>query len=269
MAATPYQCGILKALAAQRKKGGESYVAGGVALNQLLSAPRISRDIDLFHTSQEAVAATWAADRALLTADGYSVEALREASSFVEARVSRGGDRVIMQWAQDSAFRFFPLLEDDLMGLVLHPFDLATNKILAMAGRMEPRDWIDVLNCDRDIQPLGCLAWAACGKDPGYNPISLLAEISRAHYSQTELDMLDFSGSKPDAALLGRRWHEILQNAKAVCRQLPAHELGKCVIRRNLELFRGTADELAEALTHQSIGFHQGRLGGSWPVFCG
>ena len=37
-------------------------------------------------------------------------------------------------------------LKVDLMGLVLHPLDLATNKILAMAGRMEPRDWIDVLN---------------------------------------------------------------------------------------------------------------------------
>ena len=132
MAATPYQCGILKALAAQRKSRGESYVAGEIALNQLLSAPRQSRDIDLFHNSQEAVAATWAADRKLLAAGGYEVDLIREGSSFVEARISLGSDRVIMQWAQDSAFRFFPLLEDDLMGLVLHPFDLATNKVLAM-----------------------------------------------------------------------------------------------------------------------------------------
>jgi hypothetical protein len=127
----------LKALAAQRKKRGESYVAGGVALNQLLSAPRISRDIDLFHTSQEAVAATWAADRALLTADGYSVEALREASSFIEARVSRGGDRVIMQWAQDSAFRFFPLLEDDLMGLVVRSKYLVRIENTAAMGSLD------------------------------------------------------------------------------------------------------------------------------------
>jgi len=267
MAATPYQCGILKTLAAHRKQRGESYVAGGVALNQLLSAPRLSRDIDLFHSSQEAVAATWAADRILLAAADYFVEPLREAPSFVEARVSRGIDRIIMQWAQDSAFRFFPLLEDDLMGLVLHPFDLATNKVLAMAGRMESRDWIDVLNCDRNIQPLGYLAWAACGKDPGYNPLSLLAEISRAHYSQAELDILDFSDSKPDAVLLGELWHEILQTARVLCRQLPARELGKCVISRDGELFRGSAEQLPEAIKSQKVGFHQGRLGGSWPVF--
>ncbi len=269
MAATPYQCGILKALAVQRKRRGESYVAGGVALNQLLSAPRRSRDIDLFHDSQEAVALTWASDRVVLTAKGYKVEPLREAPSFIEARVSLGSDRVIMQWAQDSAFRFFPLLEDDLMGLVLHPFDLATNKVLAMAGRMEPRDWIDVLSCDRNVQPLGYLCWAACGKDPGYNPVSLLAEISRAHYSQPELDMLDFSGAMPDAVVLGESWHQSLRTARAVCTQLPAVELGKCVISRELELYKGSADELAEDLRKQSIRFHQGLIGGSWPVFAG
>ena len=172
-----------------------------------------------------------------------------------------------MQWAHDSAFRFFPLIEDDLMGLVLHPFDLATNKILAMAGRMEVRDWIDVLNCDQSIQPLGYLMWAACGKGPGYNPLSLLAEISRAHYSQAELNMLDFSGSTPDAVQLGGRWHEALQRARILCRQLPAGELGKCVISGEGELFRGNEDELGDALLQRKIRFHTGRLGGAWPVF--
>lgn len=82
-----------------------------------------------------------------------------------------------MQWSRDSAFRFFPLVEDSLMGLALHPFDLATNKVLALAGRLEPRDWIDVLHCDEKLQPFGFLVWSACGKDPGFNPRSLLAEF--------------------------------------------------------------------------------------------
>jgi len=212
---------------------------------------------------------TWAADRALLTAKGYTVEPLREAPSFIEARVSLGSERVNMQWTQDSAFRFFPLLEDDLMGLVLHSFDLATNKVLAMAGRMEPRDWVDVLSSDQSVQPLGYLCWAACGKDPGYNPVSLLSEISRAHYSQPELDMLDFSGARPDAVMLGERWHETLRNAKAICRQLPADELGKCVISRDRGLYRGSAADLAKDLEKGDVRFHLGRLGGSWPVFTG
>jgi len=130
MAATPYQCAILRLLADHRRQRGDSYVAGGVALNQLLSRPRRSRDIGLFRDSDEALFATWFADRALLLGRGYKVDAFREAPSFVEAWLSLGSERVIMQWARDSAFRFIPLVEDELMGLALcrssryqgHPF---------------------------------------------------------------------------------------------------------------------------------------------------
>jgi hypothetical protein len=45
----------------------------------------------------------------------------------------------------------------------LHPFDHATNKILALAGRREARDWIDAIQCHETLQPLGYLAWAASG----------------------------------------------------------------------------------------------------------
>ena len=145
MALTPFQSEILKRLAQQRRERGESYVAGGLALNALLSAPRRSRDIDLFHDTEAALAATWTADRALLAANGYEVRTLREATSFVEAIVAKGVDRTAIQWARDSAFRFFPLVEDETMGLTLHPFDLATNKVLAMAGRLEVRDVPHVL----------------------------------------------------------------------------------------------------------------------------
>jgi hypothetical protein len=43
-----------------------------------------------------------------------------------------------------------------------------TNKLLALVGRVEVRDWIDIIESSERIQPLGYLAWAACGKDPGY-----------------------------------------------------------------------------------------------------
>jgi len=39
--------------------------------------------------------------------------------------------------------------------LALHPFDLATNKVLALVGRLEVRDWVDVIECDRRLQPFG------------------------------------------------------------------------------------------------------------------
>lgn len=265
MAATPFQAGILRLLAEQRRQRGESYVAGGVALNVLLAAPRRSRDIDLFHDTAEALRATWASDRSALTAADYDVSPIREAPAFVEAIVSRGHERTAMQWARDSAFRFFPLMADDLMGLTLHPFDLATNKVLAMVGRVEVRDWIDVLNCDERIQPFGYLVWAACGKDPGYGPQSLLALAARHHYSQAEIDALDFGGVTPNAASLGRAWHGLLAAAACISEQLPAERVGTCIVSARSELFRGNEQQLKQALGEDAIRFHEGRIGGSWP----
>ncbi|MCX7008454.1 MAG: nucleotidyl transferase AbiEii/AbiGii toxin family protein, partial [Kiritimatiellaeota bacterium] len=164
MALTSFQRDVCRILAARRRNGGESYVAGGLALNELLHQPRRSRDVDLFHDTEAALAATWPADRAALETAGCSVQVTREATGFVEALFTRAGQTLLIQWSRDSAFRFFPLVEDELLGLTLHPLDLAANKVLALVGRLEPRDWIDVLGCDEKLQPLGYLAWAACGK---------------------------------------------------------------------------------------------------------
>jgi hypothetical protein len=65
MAISAFQRAICRLIAANRIAQGESYVAGGVALNLLAGGRRISRDIDLFHDTEEALDATWNADRAL------------------------------------------------------------------------------------------------------------------------------------------------------------------------------------------------------------
>lgn len=265
MAVTELQARVLRLLARQRRERGESYVGGGVALNTLLAAARRSRDIDLFHDTEDAVWTTWDADRELLEASGLEIRVLREAAAFVEAMVTKGTDRTVMQWARDSAYRFFPLVENDVMGLSLHPFDLATNKVLAMAGRLEVRDWVDVLICHERLQPFGYLVWAACGKDPGYNPRSLLAAAARMHYSRPEVDTLDFEGTPPDAAVLGQTWHMALDSAKEIGDLLPSSEAGTCVVTEDLDLFRGDPSALVSALASGAVVFHEGRIGGSWP----
>jgi hypothetical protein len=231
----------------------------------MLAAPRLSRDIDIFHDTQEALIASWGADRKILAGNGYEIRVVREAPSFVEALVQRSRDTCSLEWARDSAFRFYPLIEDSLMGLALHPFDLATNKILAMAGRLEVRDWIDVLNCDRMLQPFGYLVWAACGKDPGYNPQSLLAAARRLHYSQPEVDTLDFEHGSPDAAALGRQWHDALDAAAIIVGVLPVERVGTCVLVKGPELCRIEPACLGVELQRGTVSYHQGRIGGSWP----
>ncbi len=92
----------------------------------------LSRDVDLFHDAEQALQSSWDADRQLLEKHSFLVRVLRERPFFVEAQINWGNDSVLMQWAQDSAYRFFPLVRHEELGLVLHPFDLATNKVLAL-----------------------------------------------------------------------------------------------------------------------------------------
>ena len=201
MALTDLQRRICRLLAANRIASGESYVAGGAALNEVIGTTRISRDVDLFHDTDEALESSWKADRALLEAEGLKVRVTRERTGLVEAEVGDDEDQVRLEWARDSAFRFFPLQHHDEFGLTLHPFDLATNKVLALVGRLEVRDWVDVIDCDSRVQPLGYLAWAAAGKDPGFGPGAILEAAARSgRYSADEVGQLAFESDPPDAA---------------------------------------------------------------------
>lgn len=265
MALTNIQRDVCRLIARQRIASGESYVAGGAALNTLLEAPRISQDLDLFHDTAAALAATWNADREALLEAGYELEIVRERPAYAEAIVRRAPEAVILQWTQDSAFRFFPLVEHPALGLTLHPFDLATNKVLALVGRVEARDWIDILQCDSAVQPLGYLAWAATGKDPGLTPDAILQEARRsARYSNAEIESLAFEGPPPDAAALSVQWHRILETAAKVVAALPYENVGQCVLRHG-ELFRGDAIDLHAAIAHGEIHFHAGSIRGAFP----
>lgn len=266
MAITDFQRELCRLVANSRIERGESYVAGGVALNTLIGAPRLSNDIDIFHDTREALAATWDADRALFAKHGYDVEVARERPTFVEAVVRRGGDAVVVQWVCDSAYRFFPLVEHPDFGLTLHPFDLVTNKVLALVGRVEVRDWVDVIESSDRIQQLGYLAWAACGKDPGYNPALILTEASRSgRYSAEEVAELAFEGAIPNAAELSSRWMAILRDAEAIVEQLPPSQVGRAVLTPGGELFRGTLDELIAARSAGDLLFHAGAIRGALP----
>jgi hypothetical protein len=166
----------------------------------------------------------------------------------------------------DSAYRFFPLLRNDELGLVLHPFDLATSKVLALVGRVEPRDLVDTLTCDREVQPFGYLAWAACGKDPGFSPASILELATRSNrYSEAEIRSLDFEGEAPTAAGLSRRYKDALVAGREIVARLPGEEAGKAVLTREGLPFRGGSADLKDALASGGIVFHAGSIRGTFP----
>lgn len=266
MAVTRFQQAICRLIAANRLEQGEAYVAGGVALNLLTGGQRLSRDIDLFHDTMEALDATWRADRKLLENHGYEIRSIHERLGYVEAVVAKGSDAVLMQWTRDSAFRFFPLVRHEELGLVLHPFDLATNKVLALVGRLEIRDWIDLITCHERIQPLGYLAWAACGKDPGFSPMTILEQADRSgRYATAELEGLSFDGPPPSLGDLSKKWRAMLQEAHGIIGVLPAGRAGTCVLQRQGELYQADLTQLMQDLAEDKLIFHAGSIRGAYP----
>src|SRR6516164_8499287 len=159
MPLTEYQRRILVLLAKNRDPN--SYVAGGAVVNRLPDSPRFSEDIDIFHDAAEAVREAFHKDHETLTIAGFKIAAIINEDSFVRAIVSDGSDSVKLDWARDSAFRFFKVQADPEMGFVLHPVDIATNKVLALAGRFEARDFVDLNYLHHEGMPLGLMAIGA------------------------------------------------------------------------------------------------------------
>ncbi len=162
------------------------------------------------------------ADASLLEQRGLEIEWTRRFPTIFTAIISSGGEGTLLEWVVDSAYRFFPVLQDELFGYVLHPADIATNKALAAAGRREPRAIVDLLGIHDSYLPLGAVIWAASAKDPGLSPEGIIAEIRRnARYQQADYDRL-MSDAPIDAAATARALRTALDEADVFARSMPA-----------------------------------------------
>ena len=209
MPLTPFQSEVLRVISGNRRV--ESHIAGGIVLNASTESPRFSNDIDIFHDAEDGVIFASEADSASLEATGYSLERLLWAPSFRRVFATKGDDGVKIEWAQDSAWRFFPVQSDPLLGWKLHIFDALTNKALAMGARSESRDLVDLV-MHSETAPLHAVIWAACAKDPGYSPALLLEQMRRN--SRVEPRVLVEMGVSLAPTELKSRWLDMARNAE-------------------------------------------------------
>jgi hypothetical protein len=218
MPLTTFQREILAVLAANRSE--ESHFAGGIVLNAPEDSARFSRDFDIFHQVAQEVVRASDRDVASLRAAGFSVETLsrygewEKETTFRRAKVTGAADAAVeIDWAADSAYRFFPIEPDPLLGWRLHLFDAATNKALTLASRTETRDYVDIIEFHK-IFPIAAVCWAACGKDPGFTPLSLLRMMRRfGRVDPAELDKI--RARALDATVLKAAWIEMSEEAEA------------------------------------------------------
>jgi hypothetical protein len=248
------QIEVLRLLAAHRDP--ESYVAGATPLNR--DAPRYSGDIDVFHDREERVALAALSDAQALVAAGHEVRWLRQLPLMYTAEVTREGASTRLEWVADSDYRFFPTMQDELFGYVLHPVDLAMNKVMAAAGRRELRDIVDLVMIHETILPLGAAVWAAVEKSPGFTPEGLIAEIRRnSNYPSSEWRAL-LSSEPLDPKDIMKRLRAALDDAEAFVARMPTDKQGLLFLQ-NGEPVQPDPDHLDQYRPHA------GRRQGQWP----
>ncbi len=261
MPLTDFQRALLAELA--KAPSDDRYLAGGAAMHFALHAARYSDDLDFFHDTEARVAGAFARDRDRLVQAGYAVEVEISLPGFLRAVVRRGDAATRVDWAHDSAWRFMPLVRDDLGGWLLHPVDLAVNKALALAGRDEPRDFVDILFVHRTVVPLGALCWAAVGKDPGFTPFSLL-ELLKRRGRYHAADFLRLNLAEPfDLTEAKTLWLAALAEAESFVRSRPPAESG--CLYYSASTGRFVAPHPGADLPAQGLAPHFGAPGGVIP----
>lgn len=278
MALSPHQQSILKVLADRRFKAGicleayenQSYFAGGAALNATIGGSRYSVDIDIFNGALAIAKENHELDKSALEAAGFTCDPSGNRPYLYECLVRKADQSTVLQWSIESVCRYFPLLLDESIGIHLHPFDLATNKVFALIGRAVVRDWVDILLCHQKLQNFGLLAWAAVGKDPGLSMDYILAEASRGvRYSREEYDELEFEGTPPDPVGLVTIWRSALAEAHSMLDIIPPQYAGTAVLNAEGTPWRGSLEQLRADYESGQLHFHEPRIGGCWPNIVG
>lgn len=254
-----FETEVLRLLAAQRSP--DSYVGGATVLHQSTTSPRASEDVDLFHDEEAAVNAAAEADLAVLKQAGFRVQVERPQEGFVRAFIARDAQRTKIEWVRDSAFRFFPVEPDSQLGWRLNFWDAATNKLLAFAGRMKLRDYLDVMFLhDRHLH-VGALAWAAAGKDPGMNAEWIIewgGRQARLNGQEATKLLLTEPLNLKDLRV---RWVKAAEEALALCERLPTSERG-CLY---LDASGKPVCPNPDSPDFAKLTRHYGSVKGAWP----
>jgi hypothetical protein len=211
-----------------------------------------------FTTARTGGARAAEADGSLLLAGGFDLEWFRRDPTMWAVVASKDGEQTKLEWVVDSDYRFFPTGRDDTFGYVLHPVDLAINKLMAAAGRREPRDVVDLLTVHERLLPLGAVVWAAVDKSPGFTPEGLINEVRRVgRYTAAEFRRV-VSDPPIDAAATMTRLRQILEEAEAFVARMPMEKAGLLFLQGG-DVVQPDPNRLEAYQTHA------GEQRGHWP----
>jgi len=256
-----FQSKLVRLLAQNRSE--ESHLAGGAALHFAPNSIRYSEDLDYFHDSDQAVATSFAKDKALLEENKYILSVEINQVGYIRSIIKKDSNSTKIEWAKDSIWRFMPVQSHADIGFVLHPIDLCTNKLLALVGRDEARDFLDVIENHKLILPLGAQCWAACGKDPGLSPDLILDLLKRrGKYQKEDFARLHLLNNTINLIDLKSEWLSMLSEAEKFIAQAPKENLGCLFYAKEKKIFVQPSFD-----TNEFVIPHYGKKGGVVPIF--
>lgn len=164
---------------------------------------RQTRDLDFFGLTAESVDLLLpAVDRALHAA-GFTVRHIQESHGFARLIVESGQDRTEVDLGADA--RLFPA-EPGTPAPLLSGEELAVDKVLAIFGRAEARDFVDLMAAEPRYG-LDRLFDLASEKDRGFLPgvfAEMLKRFGRLRREEFELDDAGYERLRHTV----ERWHE-------------------------------------------------------------
>lgn len=165
---TPFQKRILTAIG-HSDLAASFYLTGGTALAVYHLQHRFSEDLDFFAEAREAMAGVTAIASEIAHDLDAAVEFTRTFPTFVETfLLSSSGERVKIDFAFDSPFRLLPTEFDPAYGIrVDNVTDIACNKLAALFGRSEAKDFVDVYFICQELMPFAELYQQASQKHVG------------------------------------------------------------------------------------------------------
>jgi hypothetical protein len=162
-------------------------LAGGAALIAQGIVPRPTEDLDFF-TSRHSGSVVAASDAliAAVTARGWTHELVRTGEEFRRWAIT-GPETVLVDLAVDSPASSTPTVT--IAGPSFAPAELAIRKTLALFGRAEPRDFVDVYVLHQRFAREETLLMAA-EVDPGFD-LAMFAATLRTHGRIEDQDFPD------------------------------------------------------------------------------
>jgi hypothetical protein len=151
---TPFQQHILTAIG-HSDLASSFYLTGGTALAVYHLQHRYSEDLDFFADAREAMTGVTAIAGEIAQELGAHIEFTRTFPTFVETFLTnQAGERVKIDFAFDTPFRLQPTTADPAYGIRLDTLtDMASNKLAALFGRSEPKDFVDVYFICQELMP--------------------------------------------------------------------------------------------------------------------